>query len=107
MVQVNKNDIRVSQGDTLDITFELEGYEIKNEDTLYFTVKNELYDKDTLIVKEIKTSGTIIQVKLDIEDMAKLPLGTHYYDLFCMSDNKRVTLIFPSKIIVERVVHNV
>lgn len=104
----NKKNIRISKGDTLDIKFNVSGFEIKDTDTIIFSVKKEYLNDDSLLIrKELNNiAGNKINIVLNSEEMSKLPLGTNYYDLVCISDDKKVTFNFPAKIIIERVVHN-
>lgn len=108
MIVVDGNNIRISRGDTLDISFEVEGYEIKPTDKITFTVKENLSKEAFLIQKDIDmVEGNTINVVLSKEEMEAIPVGVSYYDLVCISEDKRVTFNFPYKLIVERIVHNV
>lgn len=107
MLQVKGNDIVISYGDTLDIVFRVTGFEIVPSDRIIFSVKNELFDEDTVITKEFTNiEGTDINIIISSEEMKKLSYGINYYDILCINADNKVTLNFPAKLIVEKVVHN-
>lgn len=108
MVIVEGNNIRISKGDTLEVTFIIEGYSISESDEIKFSVKKEYFGDKLLLEKTLTNiTGNEIKITLSSEDMLKLPIGTNYYDLVCLSADKKVTFNFPAKIIIERIVHNV
>lgn len=41
MIKVNGMDIMVSRGDTLELEFNILGYEVQSEDTVVFSVKKQ------------------------------------------------------------------
>lgn len=107
MIQIKGNDIIISQNDTFNVTFRLTGFEIAKTDTIIFTVKNELFDQEVLLEKQFSNiSGSDINIIITAEEMKKIPLGINYYDLLCLSSGTKTTLNFPSKLIVQKVVHN-
>ena len=107
MLQVKGNDLYISYGDTLDVIFRVVGFEVELTDKIRFTVKDEVYDKEPLVEKEFTNiEGTDINIVLSSEEMKKINVGTNYYDLLCIKEDNKVTLNFPAKLVVERVVHN-
>ena len=107
MLQVKGNDIVISYGDTLDIVFRVTGFEIVPSDRIIFSVKNELFDEDTVITKEFTNiEGTDINIIISSEEMKKLSYGINYYDILCINADNKVNINFPAKLIVEKVVHN-
>lgn len=107
MLIVDGNDIKISYGDTLNITFVLSGYELQLGDKVVFSVKQKLSDTETLITKEYsELIGTEIPITIDSEEMKKLPIGVNFYDLVVVKSETQTTLNLPAKIIIERVVHN-
>lgn len=107
MLEINGNDIRISKGDTFDVTFELEGYELTAEDTVIFSVKKTVFSEDVILESKIQSiAGAEIRVKVPANEFAKLEPGNYVYDLCVCSQTLRLTLNFPAKLIVESVVHN-
>ena len=107
MIQVKGNDISISYRDTFDLIFNIVGFEIEETDRIIFTIKDELFDEAPIIREEFTgLSGTSINIVVSSEEMKKLKLGTNYYDLLCVKNDNKVTLNFPAKLIVEKVVHN-
>lgn len=89
MLDINGRTITLSRGDTLDITFEVEGYIIQPSDKITFSIKKRLIDGEPIV------------------SMAQLTPGTYSYDLVCLSGNRRVTFNYPDSLIIRDVVHDV
>ena len=107
MLVVKGNDITLSYRDNLDITFRIDGFEIKSSDIITFSVKKDIDSEDIQVEKTFTgIEGTDFNVILDKNEVSKLPLGVYYYDLFLENDNERITLIQPSKLTIVKIVHN-
>ena len=108
MIEIKGNDIAVSQGDTFDVVFALNGYEITKEDIVIFSVKKTTYSEKCLIRKEFTgfDGGEGVQIRISSADMLKLEPGTYVYDLLVVSGDVRTTLNFPAKLEIRRVAHD-
>lgn len=92
------NRIKVVQGDTGILDLTLDNYKLKDGDTVYFTVKKNYTDVESLIVKEI-TSFTQGQAKIVLtSEDTNLEIGTYLYDVQCnLADGRIDTIITTSK----------
>ncbi|WP_434311451.1 hypothetical protein [Hominifimenecus sp. rT4P-3] len=98
----NNNLIRVIQGDTGAIEIHLDNYELKTGDQVFFTVKKNLSDPDSVLQKIITTfengDGKILLSSTD----TNLPCGEYVYDLQCnLADGRVDTVVGPSYFRVE------
>lgn len=100
------NDISLIRGDTLKLQIELtnelgEPYEVKEDDSLVFTVKKSTLAVDVLMQKKI-TAGIILITHEDTKDFA---YGTYKYDVQLTQSNGDVTTVIPPSnfIIMEEV----
>lgn len=104
MLRINREKITISYGDTFDVVFRLEGFELLENHKIYFTVKADLYDDNYILTKELTgLNGIDIPVVISSDDMKKIPIGINYYDLVCITaDGTVITLTSPSQLIVEK-----
>lgn len=106
MILVEDKKIRISHGDTFDVTFSLEGYELQEGDTVTFSVKRTRFSKEVAIQKTYADAkGETIRVIIPAADMAKLEPAEYLYDIHVVSGDRKTTLNFPAPLIVEAVVH--
>ena len=108
MIDIKGNDIAISQGDTFDVVFALNGYEIKKGDKVIFSVKKTTFSEKCLIRKEFSGFDGVegVQIRITADDMQKLEPGEYVYDLLVISGEVRTTLNFPAKLEVRRVAHD-
>lgn len=104
MLKVDGCNLTISQGDTLDLTFKVNGYQLQSGDIVTFSVKD---CKRQIVLKKIITQfvGNSIHVVVSAEEMAKLSIGTKFYDLSCTSKDKIITFNFPASLTVREVMH--
>lgn len=108
MIEIKADSsVYISHGDTLSLSFRLEGYTIQEGDIFVFTVKRTTADKEILIRKECSIeSDNLITAIVPKDEMKKLDIGTKYYDVCVLQDMTKTTLTFPKKLIVTEVVNN-
>lgn len=108
MIEIKGNDIAISQGDTFDVVFALNGYEITKNDTVIFSVKKTTYSEECLIRKEFTgfDGGEGVQIRIAASDMLNLEPGSYVYDLLVIAGDVRTTLNFPAKLEIRRVAHD-
>ena len=95
------NIIKVIQGDTGILELALEGYELKEGDKVYFTVKKDYTSGKALIFKEVtKFEDGKAKIILNSDD-TNLGAGTYLYDVQCnLADGRVDTVIVPTKFTV-------
>ena len=107
MLVVKGNDITLPYRDNLDITFRIDGFEIKPSDIITFSVKKDIDIRGTQLQKTFTNiEGSDINIFLTKNEVKQLPLGVFYYDLFLENDSERITLMSPSKLTIVKVVHD-
>lgn len=108
MLDINGRTITLSRGDTLYLTFEVEGYIIQPSDKITFTIKKRLSDESPIVSLAIlNVEENSFNVTIDKDKMAQLDPGTYNYDIVCLSGNRRVTFNYPDSLIIRDVVHDV
>lgn len=101
MLCINNKDIRLSRGDTLDISFTVKGINIDSEDIVTITVKGN----GICIQKSfIGVVDNTIPFFLTSEETAQMPVGKYFYDLLVENDYEKKTLNWPYRLIIEGVV---
>lgn len=106
MIQIDGNKIKISKGDTFDVTFRVKEYQIDSNDTIIFSVKDRFGNGKTLIRKTLTgIAGTDINVNIPAEEM-KLEPGIKYYDIFLINSFGKFTLMYPAILEIVEVVHN-
>lgn len=106
MILVEDKKIKISHGDTFDVTFSLEGYVLQEGDKVIFSVKKTRFAKDIAIQKTYpNVKGETIRVIVSAADMAELDPGEYLYDIHVISGDRKTTLNFPAPLTVEAVVH--
>lgn len=107
MLKIEGQKISISQGDTVNLGFRLEGYSLEVDDTIRFSVKADPSKQETLIVKEFSgLEGDGFIIRLSPEE-TKIPAGTNYWDMTCTTAaGGHFTLNYPAPFIVREVVHN-
>lgn len=107
MLSIEGRNIKISQGDTFNIIFQVYGYEFKNTDIVVFTVKKGEYTNEPLIQKTYENiQDNRINVVVSADEMDDLETGDYVYDLVCKSDDVILTLNYPSKLKIVGVVHD-
>lgn len=106
MILVEDKKIKISHGDTFDVTFSLEGYILQEGDKIIFSVKKTRFSKDIEIQKTYSNvKGDSVRVVVSAADMAVLEPGEYLYDIHVVSGDRKTTQNFPAPLIVEAVVH--
>jgi hypothetical protein len=106
MITIDGNKIKISKGDTFDVTFRLNGYQIDSNDKIVFSVKDRFGNGRTLISKTLTgITGTDINVNIPAEEM-KLESGIKYYDILLVNSSGKFTLMYPAILEIVEVVHN-
>lgn len=106
MIVVNGRDIKVSEGDTLVISFNVAGVNLKDARAT-FTVKRTPESTRPEIVEQMTIEeGGRLSLKVPAETMRHVTPGTYVYDVLVEDKNGRVTLNFPARFEVIGVVHN-
>lgn len=85
MLEILENDdIRLTRGDTARLRFSLTNkvtkapYEVKSDDVITFTVKQD-YESDEVLIE--KKSVGVAEVHIKPEDTKPLPFGKYKYDV--------------------------
>lgn len=107
MIVLNGYDLKISHGDTLSLSLELQEYTPKTGDIFALNIKRNIADKEPLITQEAKITGQTVDVSVTAEKMKALSPGTYYYDVLLRSGDLRITLYEAARFIVKEVVHNV
>lgn len=109
MLEIQGDKIILSRGDTLEVSFTVEGYIILPGDIVEFCVKKKAAQKEDVIISQKidDIQNNTINVFIDKDITSLLEPGTYAYDLVCTSGEKRVTLNFPNYFVIREVVHNV
>lgn len=117
MIEIKDKNIIISKGDTFNVAFSLEGYELADGDKIIFSIKKNIHSEKPLIVKELSGSSEArdergdstdtVQVMIPASEMAALPIGSYIYDLMIISGEARATLNFPAILEVKGVAHYV
>lgn len=101
MFRIDGTDIEVTRGDTAIITFQVDNYEFVNGDKVYFTVKRNKTDVETVVQKVIYTfdkNKANIELRSSDTNIAK---GKYWYDIQCnLADGRVDTVITASRFIV-------
>lgn len=106
MITINGNKIKISKGDTFDVTFHVNGYEIDAEDIIIFSVKDRFGNGKTLISKTLTgITGTDININIPAEEM-NIDTGIKYYDILLKKSSCKLTLMYPAILEIVEVVHN-
>lgn len=110
MLEIDKNlVISISQGDLLDITYNVEGIMLGCDAKIYMSIKENLLSEKPLLVKQcsgVYGAPNKIRVIIPSSEMACLRGGIYYYDLvYKVGKNKR-TLIYPTRFMVREVIHD-
>ena len=113
MLKINGLDIATSQGDTFRIVFEIDGYTLIPSDILTFTAKDCCGDT---VLKKVMTgiSGKMVEMECSAEEMKAVQSGECSWDLlldYSLDDGEGtvrhlMTLNFPSRLKIVRVVHD-
>lgn len=105
---ITKGDkIIISKGDTFDVPFTLQCYQLKKDDEIIFTIKKTVIDDKVLIQKSYSgLEGNYVRVRIPADEMAALEVGKYTYDLVCLSSGIKITLNFPATLIIKGVIHN-
>lgn len=96
-------NILLTRGDSAELVVSLADslgipYEMGSDDTLVFSMVNEIGDKDVLLRKEIKDSNVF---KFIPDDTNKLPFGKYFYDIqLTTADGEVYTVVPPSSFVV-------
>lgn len=107
MIQIDGKKIKISQGDTFDVTFNLKGYSLSLTDRIIFSVKDKLGNGEPIISKEVTNiEGNIINIKIPYNEMESLQPGVKLYDLVVINSSGKYTLMYPSTLEIVEVVHN-
>lgn len=107
MLSIEGRNIKISQGDTFNVCFQVFGYEFKDTDIVVFTVKKNTFDTENLIEKTYSDiQNNQINVMITADEMETLAVGDYVYDLACKSGEVIITLNYPSKLKIVGVVHN-
>lgn len=108
MIEVKTDGtVYASHGDTLSLSFRLEGYKVQENDSFIFTVKRTPSDSEPLIRKECSVEGDdLITAIVPKDEMKAIEIGTKYYDVCVLQDTTKTTLTFPAKLIITEVVND-
>lgn len=109
MLEIKGQAMKMSAGDTFDITFLLKGYTLRESDTVVFSIKDDYEDDDaTPLLTETITgqTGSYLRIVISADRMKQCGVGLKFYDLVLMNNGIKYTLNYPSKLWLERVVHN-
>ena len=109
MLEIQGDKIILSRGDTLEVTFTVEGYIILPGDVVEFCVKKKAAQKEAVVMSKTinNVENNTVSVLIGKDITAGLEPGIYAYDLVCTSGEKRVTLNFPNCFVIREVVHNV
>lgn len=110
MLEVDENlVITISQGDLLDITYNVSGIVLNSDSEIYMSIKENWLSEKPLLLKQcsgVYGAANKIRVIIPSSEMACLKGGIYYYDLvYKVGKNKR-TLIYPTRFIVREVLHD-
>lgn len=110
MLEVDENlMISISQGDLLDITYNVTGIVLSSEAEIYLSIKENWLSEKPLLMKQcsgVYGAANKIRVIIPSSEMSCLRGGIYYYDLvYKVGENKR-TLIYPTRFIVREVIHD-
>ena len=108
MIEIKPDgSIRISHGDTLNISFQLQGYEVQEGDVFVFTVKKTPSDDEILIRLEcVVEEDKLLTVIVGKDDMKTLEIGKKYYDVCVLQGIIKNTLMFPKKLVIAEVVND-
>lgn len=107
MLSIDGKNIKISQGDTFNVLFQVYGYEFKNTDIVIFTIKKGLYTTEPIIEKTFTDiQNNQVNVIITADEMDDLSTGDYCYDLVCKSDDVVITLNYPAKLKIMEVVHD-
>lgn len=109
MLEIKGQAMKMSAGDTFDITFLLKGYALKSTDTVVFSIKDDYEDDNALpLLTETITgqTGSLLRVLISADRIKQCGVGLKYYDLVLTNPSGiKYTLNYPTKLWLERVVH--
>lgn len=100
-MQITNSNMSMTRGDSESFTVfytDASGINIPlvTGDTIYFTVKNSIYTKDTILQKVITEfndgKAVIVITHIDTKD---IPYGLYYYDIQLTKTDGTVTTIIP------------
>lgn len=100
MLMVDGKDIRISCGDTFEMTFTVEGVGLHGMEA-WFSVTNGR----TTISEEMTVGEGCLSVILPPEKMKKLTPGRYIYDVCIKNKTTRKTLNFPARLEIVEVCH--
>lgn len=90
-----KNKITIVQGDTLILDLVLDNYNFVQEDKVYLTVKNSVYDTENLIQEIVtKFEGNKARIMLT-KDQTNVEVGAYVYDIQCSLNGNIVDTVIP------------
>lgn len=107
MLTIDGQKISLSKGDTFDVTFAVNGYRLKDGDSVIFSIKNTA-NSSNVLMKKIYTTfiNNKVRVQISAEEMESLTIGSKVYDLVCITGDVKVTLNYPANLVIKEVVHN-
>ena len=106
MIVINGRDIKVSEGDTLVLSFNAAGVNLKDARAT-FTVKRTPESTRPEIVEQMTIEeGGRLSLKVPAETMRHVSPGTYVYDILVEDTDGRITLNFPARFEVIGVVHS-
>lgn len=110
MIEICKQNIRMSAGDDFNVNFKLIGIELESDDVVTFSVKEDYEDEDAepILTKTFTGMvGDVIPINIPSSEMKVCGVGLKYYDIFVKNnENLKYTLNFPAKLYLERVAHS-
>lgn len=110
MLEIDENlVISISQGDLLDITFNVNGIDLNAGGEVYLTVKEKWQDETPCIFKQcsrIDGYANKVRVIVPSSEMQGLKIGVYYYDLVYKVGRNKRTLNYPARFIVREVVND-
>lgn len=110
MIEICKQNIRISAGDDFNVSFRLIGFELESSDTIIFSVKEDYEDEDSepILTKTFTGMvGDILTIDIPSSEMKTCGVGLKYYDILVKNNNNiKYTLNFPAKLYLERVAHS-
>lgn len=110
MIVVDKDkSIFISKGDVLDVGFNVKGIILDDSYQILFSVKVKTSDEQTILVHRVLNidyETNSFRVIIPSSEMDALAVGKYFYDLVCIKDGNKRTLINPTYLIIKEVVHD-